>query len=193
MAEVAVMISEISMLSTLHSARSVTWPKMPHEQRSKVAVTEEKPIVLKSSAALEAVYSQVSVVRRFEAKMNTSLSSPSLNRSLVGLNQREEEEVTRLRARDQVVRLHEARHAAALGASAGVTRYTFDIGPDGRAYAVGGSIEVNAMPASTPEASVAKARMLRSAAMAGGEPSGADFAMACEATRMEQSALRRQG
>lgn len=106
----------------------------------------------------------------------------------MGLNDSERETVRQLEARDRVVRLHEARHARALGAYAGVIRYSLQVGPDGRSYAVGGSIEVNAMPAGTPEATVAKARILRAAALAGGEPSGADLAMAIEARRMEHMA-----
>jgi hypothetical protein len=46
--------------------------------------------------------------------------------------------VHELGARDREVRAHEAAHAAAGGALAGVPHYDYVTGPDGRRYAAGG-------------------------------------------------------
>ena len=100
----------------------------------------------------------------------------------------EEDLVNRLRQRDAEVRRHELSHASALGADAGIVRYTYQIGPDGRSYAIGGSTEVDMGPESTDAATRAKAQRIRAAAMAVSEPSSADVAVASQAAQMERNA-----
>jgi hypothetical protein len=102
------------------------------------------------------------------------------------LSEDEAQEVKRLQERDRYVRIHEGRHAAALGAYAGAVHYNYEAGPDNRLYAVGGYTEVNTMPAPTPEAQAAKARIIRNAALAPGAVSGADFMVAVQAENSER-------
>jgi len=99
--------------------------------------------------------------------------------------------VRRLQARDREVRQHEQAHSAALGQYAGSVQYTYQIGPDGHAYAVGGSTEVRAAGGGTPEQQQARARTIRSAAMAASDPSSADMSVAADAQRSEQEAAAR--
>ena len=81
--------------------------------------------------------------------------------------------VSELKARDRVVRTHEMAHMAA-GAGI-VTRgasFTYQTGPDGQRYAVGGEVGINTSPGRTPEETLAKSDRIRAAALAPADPSG---------------------
>ena len=97
---------------------------------------------------------------------------------------------SRLQARDRLVRAHEHAHMAAGGGQvAGVPQYDYQTGPDGRQYAVGGSVSVvmTSVPGD-PEATRRSADAAERAAMAPGGPSGQDFAVAADARRMRARA-----
>lgn len=90
--------------------------------------------------------------------------------------------VQELRARDREVRAHEQAHASTGGPHAGTPAYTLTFGPDGRAYAVGGGVSIDASPVEgDPAATVDKMEQVARAAVAPAEPSAADFAVAGEA------------
>jgi len=112
------------------------------------------------------------------------------------LTEEERAEVEKLRARDREVRAHEEAHRAAAGPLfRGGPTYSFQTGPDGRKYAVGGSVQIDTSPGRTPEESVRKARRIRQAALAPAEPSSTDRAVAAKASQMEakaQSELARE-
>jgi hypothetical protein len=100
-------------------------------------------------------------------------------------------EVAKLAARDRDVRAHEAAHmAAAAGLSAGGAEYTYQRGPDGKLYAVGGKVNIATTASQSPEEALAKARQLRAAATAPSDPSPQDDAVAAQASQMEQKALQ---
>lgn len=102
----------------------------------------------------------------------------------------EQREVERLQARDREVRQHEQAHVAAAGSLyRGGPSYEYQRGPDGRQYAVGGSVQIDTSPVpNDPEATIAKAQQIRRAALAPAEPSGADRSVAAKANRMEAEA-----
>ncbi|MDE5878435.1 MAG: hypothetical protein K2G99_00135, partial [Desulfovibrio sp.] len=88
-----------------------------------------------------------------------------------------------LKQRDAEVRAHERAHMAAGGQYvAGGPSYQYQQGPDGRQYAIGGhvSIDASSIP-DDPDAGAAKARQVRRAALAPGEPSAQDRAEADKA------------
>lgn len=97
--------------------------------------------------------------------------------------------IAELSARDREVRAHEAAHAAVGGQYASAPSYTFERGPDGVSYAVGGevSISTSAIP-NDPEATIAKAQIIKAAANAPSEPSGQDRQVAAQAAQLEQQA-----
>ena len=70
------------------------------------------------------------------------------------------------------------------GAHAGAISYTYQQGPDGRRYAVGGEvpIDVSSVPGD-PQATVRKMQQIRRTATAPAEPSAADRAVAAAATK----------
>lgn len=105
------------------------------------------------------------------------------------LTDEEQQQVQKLRERDAEVRAHENAHLAAAGALArGGPNYTTKTGPDGKEYAVGGSVSIDTSPADTPEKTITKAQQIRRAALAPAEPSGQDRAVAASATKMEAQA-----
>ena len=101
--------------------------------------------------------------------------------------------VAKLKARDTVVRQHEQAHLAAAGglAMSGAS-YTYQRGPDGVSYAIGGEVQIDTSPGSTPEETIVRARANAAAALAPAEPSGADRAIAAQAQQMLQQALAQQ-
>jgi len=104
----------------------------------------------------------------------------------------EEKEVIRsLKARDREVRSHEAAHSAAGGQYTGSTSYTFQRGPDGVNYAVGGEVSVDTSEVpNDPEATIEKAQAIRAAALAPMQPSTQDRQIAAQALQMEAAARR---
>lgn len=105
------------------------------------------------------------------------------------LSEEEQKVVRELQQRDREVRQHEAAHAAAGGAYAGSPTYTYQRGPDGRQYAVGGSVSIDTSPVKgDPEATLQKARQVRAAALAPADPSGQDKSVAAAASALERQA-----
>ncbi len=105
------------------------------------------------------------------------------------LTAEEQREVDRLKARDREVRAHEQAHKAAASGYAGTIHYEFERGPDGGRYAVAGHVPIDvAEIPDDPKATIAKARQVRAAALAPGDPSPADRSIASRAIRMEQKA-----
>lgn len=106
------------------------------------------------------------------------------------LTPEQEAEVAKLQARDAEVRTHEAAHLSAAGPYAqGGASYTYETGPDGRRYAVGGEVSIDASPVSgDPQATIAKMQTIRNAALAPASPSSQDYKVAAAASREEAKA-----
>ncbi len=101
----------------------------------------------------------------------------------------EEALVRELSRTDQEVRRHEQAHAAAGGAHAGAPSYTFEQGPDGKRYAVGGEVPIDTSPVKgDPDATVRKMRQVKAAALAPATPSGQDRSVAAAADAISQQA-----
>ena len=108
------------------------------------------------------------------------------------LSPEQERIVQALKQRDREVRAHEQAHLAAGGAYViGGPAYAFQIGPDGKRYAVGGevSIDTSEVP-DNPEATLRKMEQVRRAALAPKDPSAADQRVASMASKMEAEARR---
>lgn len=106
------------------------------------------------------------------------------------IEQTEQEQLKKLAARDREVRAHEQAHKAVAGSYGGAIHYEYERGPDGNRYAVGGEVSIDTSPEATPEATLAKARVIQRAANAPAEPSDQDRAVAAHAAQMEQAALQ---
>lgn len=93
-----------------------------------------------------------------------------------------------LQSRDTEVKAHEAAHQAAGGGMTGAASYTYQQGPDGKMYAIGGEVSISMKTGSSPEETVRNARQIMAAAMAAGDPSPQDYAVASSARVMEMKA-----
>jgi hypothetical protein len=113
----------------------------------------------------------------------------SRTKDSVQLSDEAQAAVSKLSARDREVRAHEAAHQAAGGQYAGAATYTYQTGPDGKQYAIGGEVPIDASPiAGDPEATIAKMQQVRNAALAPAEPSAQDRAVAAAASAMSAQA-----
>merc|ERR1712169_100325 len=71
--------------------------------------------------------------------------------------ERELEEIRSLKQRDQEVRVHEQAHSASGGVHAGSASFSYETGPDGVLYAVGGEVSVDVSKVSDdPQATLDK-------------------------------------
>ena len=106
-----------------------------------------------------------------------------------GLSEADLRVISALQTSDRVVHAHEMAHMAA-GAGL-VTRgasYTYQTGPDGQRYAVGGEVGIDVSPGRTPQESLAKAERIRAAALAPADPSAQDLQVAASAAQMAMEA-----
>ena len=102
----------------------------------------------------------------------------------------EQEQVAELQARDQEVRIHEMAHVLAGGAYVtGGPSYEYQTGPDGKGYAIGGSVGIDTSPIEgDPEATIQKMQAVAAAALAPAKPSGQDLKVAAAARQAEAKA-----
>ncbi|WP_299145212.1 putative metalloprotease CJM1_0395 family protein [uncultured Tateyamaria sp.] len=107
-----------------------------------------------------------------------------------GLTGPEQAVVKELKARDAEVRRHEQAHAAVGGQYAGAPTYSYQTGPDGRQYAVGGAVSIDVSPVDgDPGATISKMEVVKSAALAPAEPSAADRQVAALADALRAQAV----
>lgn len=118
-----------------------------------------------------------------------TMSAAPRTRSGGEFSPEETEQLRALQARDREVRQHEQAHQAAAGglATSGAS-YSFQRGPDGVNYAVGGEVSLDVSPGRTPEETLRRARQISAAALAPAEPSGQDLAVAARAAQMARQA-----
>lgn len=102
-----------------------------------------------------------------------------------GLSEQELKQLSELKSRDREVRAHESAHQAVGAQYAGSVSYTYQRGPDGAQYAVGGEVSIDVAPVQgNPQATIEKMRVVRAAALAPAEPSGQDRAVAAQAMQL---------
>lgn len=111
--------------------------------------------------------------------------SHNAGKKVGGLDEAQLKELTELKARDREVRAHEAAHQATGGQHAGAISLTYQRGPDGAQYAVGGEVSIDMSSVDgNPQATIEKMRAVRAAAMAPAEPSSQDRAVAAQAMQV---------
>ena len=104
--------------------------------------------------------------------------------------ERELEEIRSLKQRDQEVRAHEQAHSASGGVHAGSASFSYETGPDGVRYAVGGEVSVDVSKVSDdPQATLDKMEQIQRAALAPAEPSAQDRQVAAQAAQKAAQAL----
>ncbi len=108
------------------------------------------------------------------------------------LSDEEKKMVQELKNRDREVRSHEAAHMAAGGQYInGGAKYSYQKGPDGQRYAVGGEVSIDTSAVKNdPQATIMKMQVVKRAASAPASPSGQDRAVAAAAAATEMNARK---
>jgi len=118
-----------------------------------------------------------------------SEQKPSEQQVISQLTDDERQLIKELAARDQEVRTHEQAHKSAGGQYAGSASFTYQRGPDGINYAIGGEVPIDTSKIQgNPEATIQKADQIRRAALAPAEPSAQDRSVAALATQIKMEA-----
>lgn len=99
------------------------------------------------------------------------------------LSEDDEARLQELKKTDLKVRAHEQAHMAA-GADLvkGGASFTYENGPDGARYAVGGEVSIDTSTGGTPRETIARMQRVRAAALAPADPSPQDRSVAAAAT-----------
>lgn len=108
------------------------------------------------------------------------------------LSTAEQTQLRQLKTRDLEVRTHEQAHMAAAGqyAASGAS-FTYQRGPDGNRYAIGGEVQIDIGKESKPEDTIQKMAVIARAALAPASPSPADRQIAAQAA-MKASRARQE-
>lgn len=117
---------------------------------------------------------------------DTPIRQPQQNSENSNLGSSTENELRELKRRDQQVRAHEQAHISAGGRYVrSAAQFSYETGPDGRRYAVGGevSIDISAVPGDL-QATIRKAETVARAALAPADPSAQDRAVAASAQQL---------
>jgi len=119
----------------------------------------------------------------------TKQTNPAEPANSAQLDSRELQQLNTLKQRDREVRTHEQAHLSAAGQYArGGASFSFQKGPDGHSYAVGGEVGIDVGEERTPEATIAKMQTVKRAALAPANPSQADRRIAAQAAVKEAEA-----
>jgi hypothetical protein len=76
------------------------------------------------------------------------------------------------------------------GCVAGGATFEYERGPDGKMYAVAGEVHIEISGGGSPEETLAKARQIRAAVLAQGDPSSQDLVVANQVAQLEVEALQ---
>lgn len=122
-----------------------------------------------------------------QSEQNTESNQGNENNSSTSNSEEyvEKQEIIALELRDQEVRNHERAHASVGGSLTGAPSYTYEIGPNGKQYAVEGEVSVDLTPiAGEPKETIAKMKQVQAAALAPADPSAQDIRVAASASGM---------
>ena len=93
--------------------------------------------------------------------------------------------ISKLEQRDAEVKAHEMAHSSVGGVATGAPSYSYEIGPDGKKYAVSGEVSVDlSVVDGDPLATIAKMKKVHAAAMAPVNPSIQDSRVAASAVKI---------
>jgi hypothetical protein len=182
--------------TTVFFARRETASVGDNHDHTPEGCTSCQPKSEKTSAPSATVSGNATAEAKQQGGEKTAAVSP---RTAPGeLTSEEKKQVQELQKRDREVRLHEQAHLAAAGAHArGGPSFTYQKGPDGKVYAVGGEVPIDLSPvADNLQATIQKAEAIQRAALAPAEPSGPDRQVAAQAAAMATQArqeLTQQG
>jgi hypothetical protein len=136
--------------------------------------------------ALENESSKAADTSNGEKQVSTEVQAKT---GIQKLTPAEEQVVQQLQNRDREVKTHEMAHLASAGQYArGSPSYSYQMGPDGQRYAIGGEVSIDISKERTPEQTMQKMEVVISAALAPAQPSPADRSIAAAAAAMHAQA-----
>ena len=156
-------------LHTLNNLGTNYFVKLNEEE---LLIYEEDPLRKKSTEGKEKFLKDNERNRENLSKLKDDLSDD------------EKRLVNDLQSRDAEVRTHESAHQAAVAGMTGAATFTYQQGPDGKMYAIGGEVSISSSKGSTPQETISKAKQIIATAMAPSDPSGQDFLVASSAMMM---------
>ncbi len=160
----------------------VTVPEFKTAQESRNAIAQaETPSIKPDSVQQASTEKQIPLQDK-----ETSLKAQQESHEYKDLTDSEKKMINELRIRDREVRAHEQAHKSVAGNLArGGVSYSYQTGPDGKKYAIGGevSIDTSSVP-QDPEATARKAEKIIRASYAAAEPSSQDRRVAAQAAQM---------
>jgi hypothetical protein len=126
-----------------------------------------------------------------DAKANDSKHAGKPTASSQTLSPDQLRMISELQARDREVRAHESAHKAVAGSLAGGMSFSYQSGPDGRRYAIGGEVAIDTGAERDPRATISKMQRVAAAALAPAQPSAQDRAIAAQ-SRAAMAAAQRE-
>lgn len=155
------------------------------ETMTGVAAQASQPATRTQSAPSAPASDDVQLSPEAQEAQHAALALPGHE----SLDEKEQAQVDTMRRREQEVVAHEAAHMAAGGGwVTGGPSYSYETGPDGRQYIVGGEVQISTSAESTPEATIRKMEQVQQAALAPADPSPQDRAVAAAASQQEMRA-----
>lgn len=184
------------MINSINSTSSYAYASVtPRAQQSgELSTTQSKyipiPDGISSSKANSASNSQVQEQNNSSSDQTKPINQTDHSTDPVSAQRELDAVISQLKARDLEVKVHEQAHLAAGGQYVtGGASYVYQVGPDGRRYAIGGEVSIDTSPIEgDPEATLMKALQVQAAALAPSEPSSQDYKVAQAAQSMASSA-----
>jgi hypothetical protein len=149
------------------------------------------------SEDLQPVVAQTERNARDHSESDSSKQEGSSKAPDKRLTPKEQEQLSKLKARDTEVRAHEAAHLAAAGAlAAGGAQFEYQKGPDGHEYAIGGEVQISSGGGRTPQERLANDQQVQRAALAPANPSSTDRSVAsgaaADSAQAQQELIKQQ-
>ncbi|MFQ5443184.1 MAG: putative metalloprotease CJM1_0395 family protein, partial [Nitrospinales bacterium] len=157
----------------------------PKDASSETSSLEEKTDTVRLSSEGQALADGKPATDEPDSEDSEETESETAQNPVAGnqeLTDEDKRAVEELKKRDRQVRAHEQAHKAAAGQYAkGGPSFEFQLGPDGRRYAVGGEVKIDASEfPGDPQATILKAQTIRQAANAPADPSAQDRQVAAQ-------------
>lgn len=116
---------------------------------------------------------------------STSTEASSIGTDKDKLTEDQQRQVEKLKERDKEVKTHEQAHlSSAGGLNASAPTYTYQTGPDGKQYAIGGEVSISFTPTGDPQKDLQAAEAMKNSALAPADPSSQDRSVAQAADKM---------
>jgi len=152
--------------------------------------SNHQQVIKESSQSTKVTISEEAQRRLAVDKESQNLEKTEPSSEPGQLSSEETQQVAELKSRDREVRTHEMAHMMVGGSLVRKgASYSYQTGPDGQRYAVGGEVSIDSSAVSgDPSATIRKMQQVKRAALAPAEPSSQDRAVAAAAAQTEAAA-----